>query len=68
MREENKIILNRWKIYIIGITETFSFAILAMFVHYLDIKLIRDIWAITGGFLMISGIYFTWFGIGKKFL
>jgi len=68
MRKENKILLNRWKIYIIGIIETFLFAILAMFVHFLDNKLIRDIWAIFGSILFITGIYLTWFGIGKKFL
>lgn len=67
-RNENKMIINRWKIYIIGIVETFAFASFAMLVHFLDIKLIRDLWAIVGGILMLTGIYLTWYGIGKKFL
>jgi len=67
-RNENKIILNRWKIYIIGITESFIFATFTMLVHFLNNKSIRDIWAIFGGFLFIIGVYLTWYGIGKKFL
>ncbi|MFX1274298.1 MAG: hypothetical protein ACFFBP_16205 [Promethearchaeota archaeon] len=67
-RNESKILMNRWKIYIIGIIETFAFASITMLVHLINIIQVRDIWAVIGGVLFITGIYFTWYGIGKKFL
>jgi len=68
LKNENRIIINRWKIYIIGIMITYSFAIITMLVHFLNDEHVRIIWAIAGGILFISGVYLTWFGIGKKFL
>jgi len=68
LKNENRIIMNRWKIYIIGIIFTYSFAIITMLVHFLNDEHVRIIWAIVGGILFISGVYLTWFGIGKKFL
>ena len=68
LKNENKIIINRWEIYIIGIIITYSFAIITMLVHFLNYELLRIIWAIVGGILFIIGVYLTWIGIGKKFL
>lgn len=67
-KNENKIILNRWKIYLFGIIDTYMFAIITMLVHFLNNEVIRIIWAIIGGILFITGVYLTWMGIGKKFL
>jgi len=68
VRNENKTLMNRWKIYVIGMTITIAHAIIVMFIHFLDYKPLRDVWSILGGLMFITGIYLTWFGIGKKFL
>ena len=67
-RNENKTLITRWKIYVLGMTITITHATIVMFVHHLDYNPLREIWSILGGFIFITGIYLTWFGIGKKFL
>lgn len=67
-RNENKTLLNRWRIYVLGMAITITHAIIVMFIHFLDYKPLREVWSILGGFVFVTGIYLTWFGIGKKFL
>ena len=57
--KENKTFINRWKIYVLGMAITIIYAIIVMFIHFLNYKPLREIWSIFGGLMFIVGIYLT---------
>ncbi|HEY0087926.1 MAG TPA: hypothetical protein VGB37_03725 [Candidatus Lokiarchaeia archaeon] len=64
---EDEFLKKKWKFFIIGIIELYIFLYGTYLSNMLNIQAIRTVWAIISLILTLSGAYFVYYGVAKKF-
>lgn len=64
---EDERLKKKWKLFILGICELFAVLYGTFLTHALNIAIVRTIWSIGALILSLSGAYFIYDGVARKF-